>query len=159
MQIATIEQSHYDGILDDDADVLERDDWREAIEPYRNVSIGTEISARNYRQAYGRPFRTLRLLAGLDESQCAELLGWTLGEVAAAEDRNTGFRGVQFLKVVQAMATLGFAVAARMDDNYGQRVWAPAVGEEFTPLNVERIVDYLRSQCEAWAERCGNRLL
>ncbi len=146
-------------ILEEDEEVIGGPDWQEKIAPYMGVNVGIEVTAENYRHMYGRPFRLLRTLAGLNEAECAKLLGWTLGEVAMAEERSDAIGCVQFLKVVQAIATLGFAVAARHDNNYMRQVWEPASGEPFETLDLEGIMDYLQFQTMGWSESSDNRLL
>lgn len=126
------------------------EDWKEMIAPYMQEDVGVVVPAEAYRECFGRPFRTMRTLAGLSVVECARLLGWTVEEIAAAEERSDAIGTIHFSKVAQAMATLGYAVARQCDQSYANRVWDRVTGDE---TQVEPVGDYVRFYAEAWSGR------
>ena len=133
--------------FEDDANVLESEDWQAQIAPHMQANVATTITAEEYRGIYGRPFKLMRTLAKLDEKQAAELLGWNLGEIAAAEDRDGKAASIPFMKYCAGMALLGLAAGHAHDSNYSDKAWAPALGES---LGHDSLDHYMEFQTGDW---------
>jgi hypothetical protein len=136
--------SQWDGVLDDDYEVIETLDWRERIEPFMQETI-VAVTARDYRPMFGRPFRLLREMAGLSREECAEIMGWEVSDVEAAEERMMFGEGAgnSMLGAMTALTKMALALTARCDAAYARKVWAPALGDEFSDDKVGGVKEFI----------------
>lgn len=89
-----------------------------------HVEVFKALTVADLRGVHGRPLKMLRTIAGLDESEAAQVLGWSIEQVRAAEQLNDIPAGS--LSLVEYMLGLGkmaCTLSARVSNRFNKEAW------------------------------------
>lgn len=82
------------------------------------------LTVADLREVHGRPLKMLRTIAGLDESEAAQTLGWSIEQVRSAEQLNDIPAGS--LTLVEYMLGLGkmaCTLSVRVSNQFNLKAW------------------------------------
>lgn len=115
-----------ENVLEDDEFNL-GENWRELIAPHLGNPLMPQWTLGEYREAYGRPVRMLRKLAGLTEGQGAEVVNLSVEAFRALEGRGVGH--ANFFETCRCITMLTLFASRRLDGVYVEQAWS-SIGEE-----------------------------
>ena len=88
------------------------------------IEILPALTVNDMRVMFDRPLKIMRTLAGLTEAEAAQVMGWSIEQVRAAEQLDeipVGF--VSLAEFMAGLAKLACTLAARLSGKYRHEAW------------------------------------
>lgn len=89
-----------------------------------HMEVVKALTVADLRDVHGRPLKMLRTIAGLDEAEAAQALGWSIEQVRASEQLNDIPAGsFSLVEYMLGLGKMACTLSARVSNQFNLKTW------------------------------------